>query len=228
VPPPEDVPPCDVLVLAGDLCPGYRHTRDDAARQLDWLHDTLRPWIHSVAADHVVVIAGNHDFVFEVYPRDAEFEVEGIGHSVHYLRDDSIVLDGVVFHGVPWVPSRTIGRWAFCANDDSSMGEAAWGAVSADTDVIVSHGPPYGVLDHVAPRYGDTDVGSPLALEALLRVRPKAFICGHIHEQGGKRVAVSLAETSQPWWDAPKCEVLNVARVNIDYEPVVGVQVIDL
>jgi 3',5'-cyclic AMP phosphodiesterase CpdA len=52
-----DIAPCDVLLLAGDLCPDY-----SVPQQRAWLGAALRPWLQSLDVEHVVAIAGNHDF----------------------------------------------------------------------------------------------------------------------------------------------------------------------
>ena len=62
---PGQVPPCDLLLLAGDLCPVENH---GIAFQANWLDRTLRPWLKRVPARKVVGVAGNHDFIFEKAP----------------------------------------------------------------------------------------------------------------------------------------------------------------
>ena len=56
------VPPCDLVVIAGDLSPyGWK----EGARQVPWLEAVFAPWLERIAAEAgapVVGIAGNRDF----------------------------------------------------------------------------------------------------------------------------------------------------------------------
>jgi Icc-related predicted phosphoesterase len=54
------------------------------------------------------------------------------------------------------------------------MGIPSW------TDVVISHGPPKGHLDNKDHLFGASQVN-----DMLKRVKPKVFICGHIHEGYG-------------------------------------------
>src|SRR4051794_31800910 len=75
------VPPCDLLLLAGDLCPVSDHS---TSTQAEFLGGPFRDWLETVPAKHVVGIAGNHDFIFE---RDPEQGPRGLGGA--YLPDGS-------------------------------------------------------------------------------------------------------------------------------------------
>ena len=52
-----------------------------------------------------------------------------------------------------------------------------------DTDVLITHGPPYGILDVTDERQ---KVGCEELMKAVLRVQPKVHIFGHIHEAYGE------------------------------------------
>ena len=48
-----------------------------------------------------------------------------------------------------------------------------------DTDILVKHWPPYGILDN--------DLGSPDILNFVLKAKPMWHLFGHIHETEGQQ-----------------------------------------
>ena len=55
----------------------------------------------------------------------------------------------------------------------------------ADTDLLVTHGPPKGILD-LTPR--GEPVGCEELREAVRRVKPRLHVFGHIHHAYGRHV----------------------------------------
>lgn len=53
-----------------------------------------------------------------------------------------------------------------------------------DTDVLITHGPPYGMLDLTSE---GEKVGCYELTKAVLRVQPKLHVFGHIHEGYGQQ-----------------------------------------
>lgn len=197
-----DIEPCDVLIVAGDVCPDhpigkserYGLPNNGSDFQLAWLDQDFRAWLKSIPAKQVIGIAGNHDFVFE---RMAT-AVRELHLPWTYLEDSMAVVGDLTIYGTPWVPG--LPRWAFSA-DDRVM-RMVLDAIPEGVDILVSHGPPYGIADLVGPRFGGPKrVGSVPLTPALDRIRPKAVVCGHIHEaygeyrlpyDGGKLYSVSI------------------------------------
>ena len=65
-------------------------------------------------------------------------------------------------------------------------------AVPMGTDIVLSHGPPYGYGDalngalvYLGGEFKEERVGSRAATDMLSRVHPGALVCGHIHEGFG-------------------------------------------
>jgi len=54
--------------------------------------------------------------------------------------------------------------------------------IPENTDVLVTHGPPFGVLDK---NYNQMHCGCKSLLQRVMQVRPKLHIFGHIHEGYG-------------------------------------------
>src|ERR1700712_1055332 len=149
-----EIPPCDVLIVAGDVCP----TGDESApTQRRWLRSTFASWLEHVPARSIVGIAGNHEFVGETDP-GALRELDW-----HYLQDERLELDGLSYYGSPWTP--TFQDWAFMLDEDELA--RRWEVVPAGLDVLCMHSPPKGYGD----RIGAFEIGSP-SLLAVIDERP--------------------------------------------------------
>ena len=57
-----------------------------------------------------------------------------------------------------------------------------WKKIPANTDIQITHGPPYGILDK--NRVGFS-AGCPSLKRAVKRIQPKLHVFGHIHEDSG-------------------------------------------
>jgi predicted phosphohydrolase len=160
------IPAGDVFIHAGDLCRGGR---------LDELR-TVAAWLRALPHRHKLVIAGNHDWCFVREPQAA---LEILGEGAVYLQDSPAVIAGVRFWGSPWQPE--FNDWAF----NLPRGEALasrWALIPPGTQVLVTHGPPYGIGDWS----GDpVRQGCEKLRAAFHRVRPWLHLFGHIHQDGG-------------------------------------------
>lgn len=172
-----NVPHGDVFVHAGDL------TMDgDLAEVNRALTD-----IHNLKGfKYKVIIAGNHDFLFEKSPA----LIHGLlPDDIIYLQDSGITLDGINFYGMPWVPG--LPRWAFSNRRIDWPGKLA--QIPDDTNVLITHAPSFGIRDYVRPqsaKYGTITEGLHLGSTKLgARVSElkqlKAHIFGHIHDSSG-------------------------------------------
>lgn len=161
------IPSGDVLVHAGDV--SMLGKSEEIQSFLGWFASLPHP--------RKLFIAGNHDFLLE---KDTSI-LDGFP-TIEYLMDEEIIIDGIKFYGSPWTPK--FGEWAFMRPDDEL--ERAWNYIPADVDVLITHGPPYSILDRTV-FYGNISVGSKSLLNRVLTIRPKYHIFGHIHEgYGGK------------------------------------------
>lgn len=55
--------------------------------------------------------------------------------------------------------------------------------IPEDTDILITHGPPMGILDRV--ERDNQNVGCELLLEKIQEIKPKINVFGHIHEGYG-------------------------------------------
>ena len=190
-----EIPPGDVLIHAGDL------TRSGKPREIEKFDRFLGDLPHR----YKVVIAGNHDFYFEHEPERARRLIT----NAIYLQDEGVEIEGVRFWGSPWQP--WFFDWAFNLQRGAPLKEK-WDLIPAGTEVLITHGPPFGFGDMTTR---GAAVGCQDLLQAIRRVRPRFHIFGHIHEGYGL-------------WEEEGVTYLNASNCNFDYEPVNPPMVIDL
>lgn len=162
------LPPGDVLVISGDI------TSMGEMVELIQFNHVLG--LHKDKYKHIVLIAGNHDFLFEKDPGLAKSLIPNV---THYLQDDVAEIDGVKFYGAPWQPRFY--DWAFNVDRGAKIKEK-WDLIPDGIDVLITHGPVAGI--HDINSRGEA-MGCKDLLDAVLRVKPKLHICGHNHHGYG-------------------------------------------
>lgn len=130
---------------------------------------------------HKIFIAGNHDWCFE---RNYNESIELLSNypQLTYLQDEEIVIDGIKIYGSPHQPE--FGSWAFNQKRGKEI-QAKWDLIPKDTDILVTHGPPFGIGDFVPYRGGEFVGCKDLASTILTLPNLKAHIFGHIHYSYG-------------------------------------------
>lgn len=161
------VPDGDVLIHAGD-CLGVG--------TLEELED-LDNWFSEQPHRHKILIAGNHDWCLQDEPADAEALIM----NATYLRDSGTEIEGHKFWGSPWTP--VFFDWAFNLARGPAIAER-WAQIPSDTDVLITHGPPAGILDQVN---NSLAVGCNDLTWELERLAVKLHVFGHIHESYGQQ-----------------------------------------
>ncbi len=126
-----------------------------------------------------IVIAGNHDLSFEDRRRREKAEKHLTDHGITYLNDTGVVIDGVKFWGSPVQPEFF--GWAFNRKRGEELRDH-WELIPEDTDVLITHGPAYGILDLCSD---GRRVGCQDLLETVNIIKPKIHAFGHIHEDYG-------------------------------------------
>lgn len=162
------IPPGDILIHCGDFCSTGRLVEADA----------FAHWMSRQPHAHKIVIAGNHDICLE-HDRYLGYKLfEELG--VTYLFDEETTACGLRFYGSPWQPE--FHDWAFNLPRGEKLREK-WAKIPKGIDVLMTHGPPYGILD-LAP--GDRVVGCEELIKVVMEIRPQLHAFGHIHEGYGK------------------------------------------
>ena len=160
------VPDGDLLLFAGDM---------------SFLGEAIairefNAWLGTLHHPNKVVIAGNHDWMFE---RDAT-RAEAMITNATYLNDSGCVIEGLKIWGSPIQPEFC--DWAFNRRRGTQI-DRHWRMIPDNTDILITHGPPYGILD--TSREGSQHLGCEDLLRAVERVKPKLHVFGHIHGGAG-------------------------------------------
>lgn len=205
VAPSHQIPEGDVLIHAGDFS-DIGHL-EDMKKFHTFLDSFPHPYKIFIAGNHDIALHKSY-YVRDMAPRafhrklflSPNFNPEEYSNQclaavsapsqgtgvMTYLCDSSYSIENsdgsiVNFFGSPWQPSFC--DWAFNADIGPELAEK-WKAIPNDVDVLITHGPPRGILD----RNSDGFVcGCPdLRNEVLDRVKPRLHVFGHIHESYGK------------------------------------------
>ena len=182
-------PDADVLCLAGDILNNYAQGRGCVLETLNQNCelDEMCTFLKGLYKE-VVIVPGNHDWNF-FRPNSSALAKEICAkHNVRLLLDSQYVLEGKVFYGSPWQP--WFFNWAFNFPNPDRDGQVAadmaairaWDGISPDADVLITHGPPYGVLDLT---YDGRRVGCKHLAKKVKEIRPALHIFGHIHFSSG-------------------------------------------
>jgi len=180
----KDLPGGDILIHAGDFMnSGY--FKQEAIEFFKWF-DAIDTY------DTKILIAGNHDRWMEADPEAAKGVLTGY-KTIEYLQDEQVTLyydgpngdfpeDNVRIYGSPWQPEFC--NWAFNLPRNGDKMKAYWDAIPNHTDILVTHGPPFGFLD--LPGFGKPrNVGCELLRYRIDELRPKIHVFGHIHGSYG-------------------------------------------
>ena len=149
------VPDGDILIHAGDV--SWQGERE--------IYKDIDAWFATLPHRYKIIVAGNHDFDFYAYPWK---------HATPLFDGDVSVL-GLHIWGSPITPH--FGSWAYMADRGASI-KRHWDRIPMMPDIVVTHGPAYGILDK--NRMGES-CGCEELEQRLRVVRPMAHVCGHIH-----------------------------------------------
>jgi len=179
----KNIPDGDVLIHCGDISNiGERYQVEDFVE-----------WLKELPHTHKVFIAGNHDRSFDPKFNDGDKPgwLKGLladlllsDYNIHYLENESVIIDGITFWGSPITPDFYPESWAFNKPRGEKIKEV-WRQIDASTDILITHGPPFYIKDL-------TKSGMSVGCEDLGRVvdilKPKYHFFGHIHEDYGMLV----------------------------------------
>jgi Icc-related predicted phosphoesterase len=186
------IPDGNVLVHAGDI--SNRGGERDVTEFIHWFQNIK-------GFDSKIFISGNHDHCFErVNLPHHKGDYDWLNHlmspenlsqsDVTYLEDSFITIKTpefsrpIKFYGSPWQP--WFYDWAFNLPRLGDELDKKWSMVPDDTDVLITHSPPNGVLDLVNNfRQPNRNVGCESLRFHMERIKPALNVFGHIHGSYG-------------------------------------------
>jgi len=191
------IPTCDVLIFSGDYSAG----KGNLADLLDFLG-----WFEQQSAKLRLFVAGNHDLVLdkqEAQKHKAAGNTFGYlralegytsaqdlikNYNVTYLCNTGVNYEGLTFYGSPITPSFHRETWAFNADRGEEICKY-WNGIPSTTNVLITHGPPYGILDVTTNQKGDAyeHAGCQDLMNVIKKRLFSLKLCcfGHLHEQFG-------------------------------------------
>ena len=150
-----NLPPADIIIHSGDI--SFAGSENEVMDFIEWFGD--------LPYKYKIFIAGNHD--------DCLFgaNIDGLPQNCFYLCNSGVTIQGIKFYGTPMFMED-----AMSGDYDRNIQK-----IPSDTDVLITHQPPYCILDYSANKnYGDRNL-----LQIVLKTKPKYHLFGHIHKAYG-------------------------------------------
>lgn len=166
-------PEADVLLIAGDI------SNVGTYREIE----SMVNYFKKLPYEKIILTAGNHDWGFQKNPEnilplfdDEKFEI---------LINSHCEYKGFKFFGSPYCPK--FGNWAFYPSEE--IRKQTWNNIDNDTDIIITHCPPYRIMDKVNNNFAGLDdyCGCNHLRNRIMEIKPKIHLFGHIHEGYGKQ-----------------------------------------
>lgn len=180
-----DLPGGDILIHAGDIMnSGYN--KNDIHNFCTWFQ-SLKQY------EDKFFIAGNHDRLFELEPEVVKGYLKNYP-MIDYLQDEQVTMyfdgpngdfpeDNIRIYGLPHTPEFY--SWAFNIPRGSQEMRDIMNNIPKRTDILITHGPPYGILDTISSE-NDQSLGCMDLLNRIKEIKPKIHVFGHIH--GGRGI----------------------------------------
>jgi predicted phosphohydrolase len=160
-----EVPDGDILIHAVDFT--------IFSKSMNAITD-FNTWLGELPHRHKILIFGNHEFFAEADPSKRSMLTSAV-----VLINEGTEIEGVRIWGSPVTPLYGDAFGLSSAEDRRQL----YAQIPEDTDILVTHGPPFGILDS-AP-HSDVHSGCRKLLDAVMRVQPKLHVFGHVHGAHG-------------------------------------------
>lgn len=170
------IPQCDILISAGD------YSFHGSPMAVNHYHQ----WLNNQPAKHIISVQGNHETWVEKNFEDAKAIALRACPRVHFMEEGLVVIDGVNI----WCSAITpwFHDWAYNRVRGEEI-QKHWNQIPDNTNILVTHGPPAGILD-IVPRADGTPKERVGCHDLLARIKElkdlDLHFFGHIHESHGQ------------------------------------------
>ncbi|TXI90021.1 MAG: metallophosphoesterase [Chryseobacterium sp.] len=183
-----NIPEVDLIIHSGD-CSNHRDPYRNEKEVIDFLN-----WYAMVNCPNKIYVPGNHDTSIE---KGLVHKLEFTDRGIDLLINESIKVLGKNIWGSPITPTFGQG-WAW--NMDRDKLHCVWESIPDETDILVTHGPPKGVLDISQRRQRNAEgvkeylngvdfCGCTALKKRIDTFFPLIHMFGHIHDNHGIRNA---------------------------------------
>lgn len=171
------IPECDLLISAGDY--SYRGEPRIVAE--------FHAWLDKQPARHVISCQGNHELWPEQDFEQARYIATKACPRLNFVCDETIIIEGVKIHCSSITPE--FHNWAWNVRRGDPI-KRHWAKIPDDTEILVTHGPAYGILDTsplgIARNDPNEHLGCPELLARIANLsKLKLHVFGHIHGSSG-------------------------------------------
>lgn len=174
------IPECDILISAGDYSSmGYEHEVRN-----------FHQWLNKQKATHIISVQGNHEMGVEAnFHLMKQIALEACPRG-HFIDEGPLEIEGINF----WCSAITpfFCDWAWNRHRGEDI-QGHWDKIDPKTNILVTHGPPHGILDQTSYADGtlkEGHLGCYQLMQKVKEIKPDIHIFGHIHTQGGQEMHV--------------------------------------
>lgn len=189
----------DILIITGDL------TANDTIQG----YQEFFEWFCTQNYSKKIFISGNHD-------NQSMSQFDWGDERIDYLCDSGTEFEGLTIWGAPWTPwfSGVNPKCKAFMKSDSQLSKH-WEKIPQKIDILITHGPAFGILDGIPQEDGTLYHAGSKSLFGWLKYveRPRYHIFGHIHEAYGQ-------EEHFPTYNNKMMISANCSCVNERYESV--------
>ena len=196
------IPSCDLLVSAGDF----------SFRGEETMVTDFHKWLSGQDAKHVISVMGNHETAVEKnFFYNKELALQNCPRA-YFIDEGPAVIDGLKVYGSAITPFFC--NWAWNRHRGSEI-KKHWDKIPDDTELLITHGPAFGILDKVNNGYIES-VGCEELLGRIGQLKNlKAHVFGHLHSNNGQVTVNGVT-------------YINAAICDESYHPVQPIQIIEI
>jgi len=152
---------------------------------LDAMNSFLK-WFSAQPFQYKIFIGGNHELGLDVGPtRVKKLDLINSFNNLIYLENSSTIIDGIKIYGSPVTPFFYSWSWNVHRGEPIAQ---VWKNIPDDTNILITHGPPYAILDLVSLSPGeirDVHQGCEELIKRVKQLKHLKLHCfGHLHLGG--------------------------------------------